>query len=409
MSIVKYVPLESPDLVQNEDLLPYVYSTIQSASGGQINDFSPHSPIAALAEGLDFSCRELRYWANRFAFKMAIDHLKIAGVQRRLGASAQVMVTFTLSAPLGNPFLLSSGYMITTPDDLEFATDENLIIPPGAISGTVRATARQPGMQYNVPPNAITQLTETRAFLKSVTNLEAATGGLNEETLEEVLSRGFQALRYRGVLITEDDFEQEAVRQLGVGAVAKAIGQLAADKLTYQKGAVHLFVLNPDGTLPSQGQLSDLKQAMSAKVPTFMKEQTSTVISTSLHISPIELLELEIYAIASLIPGDNPERRAQAIYEEMRDYLTPGRLPLGETVLLKELELVVRRSGVRFVQSVSIHQPNSNNPGEVEIIYADVPLPNRWTAAVLRGMSIDLVDGNSNNFIYPFGRIGDPD
>ncbi len=405
MSIVKYVPLEAPDLAQNEDLLPYVYNTIQDASQGQINDFSPHSPIASLAEGLDFSCRELRYWLNRFAFTTAINHLKIAGVQRRLGANAQVMVTFTLSTPLGNPFLLSAGYMVSTPDDLEFLTDENLILPPGATSGSVRATARGAGSLYNVPTGSITQLSETRAFLKAATNLESATGGLNEETLEEVLSRGFVALRYRGVLITEDDFEQEAMRLLGVGSVAKAIGQLAPDKLTYQKGAVHLFVLNPDGTLPSNGQLSDLQQAMLAKTPTFMKEQTATVISSALAISPIELMPIELYAISSLIPGDNPEQRARAVYLELSAYLTPGRLPLGETILLKELELVVRRSGVRFVQSVSIHVPSGAG---VEVVYADVTLPNRWTAGTLKGMTIDLVDGE-NHFVYPFGRTGDPD
>jgi Baseplate J-like protein len=407
MSIVKYTPLDAPNLAQDVDLLPYVYSTIQSASQGEINDFSPHSPIAALAEGLDFSIRELRYALNRFAFTAALNHLKIAGVQRRLGANAQVMVTFTLSAALGNPFLLSTGYMVHTPDDLEFLTDENLIIPPGATSGTVRATARNSGSQYNVPSYAIAQLSETRAFLKSVTNLEAATGGLNEETLEEVLSRGFAALRYRGVLITEDDFEQEAMRLLGVGSVAKAIGRLAADKLSYEKGSVHLFVLNPDGMAPSQGQLSDLQQSMQAKIPTFLKEQKSTAIASALYLSAIEFLPLEIYVIASLIPGDNPEIRAQKIYEELGDYLKPGTLPLGETVLLKELELVVRRSGVRFVQSVSIHVPNATNTG-VEVIYADVTLPSVWTAATLKGLTVDLVDGNGNHFIYPFGRAGDP-
>lgn len=411
MPIVNYTPLEAPSLVQEEDLLPYVYATAQSVSAESdtpINDFSPHSPMAAIAEGLDFSMRELRYWINRFAYTAAINHLKIAGVQRRLGANAEVMLTFTLSAQIGNPFVLSAGYLVSTADDLEFLTAENLIIPAGAISGTVRATARGAGTRYNVPAYSITQLSESRAFLQSVANLEPAAGGLDEETIDEVLSRGFTALRYRGVMITADDFEQEAIRILGAGAVAKAVGKLAADRLSYEKGAVHLFVLNPDGTEPTQGQLAALVSSMQAKIPTFLQEQKSTTIASGFYASSVQLQPVILRAIANLTPGDNPELRAQQIYADLLDYLTPGRLPLGETILLKELEFVVRQSGVESVQSVSFRIPHPTLPNEYEVIYADYQLPNDWSAAKLAGLIVDLVDAAGNAYVYPFGEAGDP-
>lgn len=409
MSIANYVPLEAPALLQEVDLLPYVYATIQAASKDAINDFSPHSPPAALAEGLDFSMRELRYAINRMSYNVAINTLKIAGVQRRLGAKAEVMATFTLSAALGNPYLISAGYMVSAEDGTEFLTAQNLIIPAGAISGSVLAIAKEMGRSGNVAAGKITNLSESRAYLKSVTNLEAANGGLGEETVDEVLSRGFAALRYRGVLITADDFEKEAERILGQGSVVRAIGGLSSNRINTERGAVHLFVLNADGTLPSVGQLTSLKQAMDAQAPTFLQEQKAGVIATGLYTSPMQLHPIELYTVVQLLPGDNPEARAQAIYTELKAYLQPGNLPLGRTITRSKLENTVQRSGVDDVASVTVHIPSANNPGEYEVSYSDVSLPNRYTIAALKGVSVDAIDSAGNHFIYTFGDVGDPD
>jgi Baseplate J-like protein len=402
----QYTPLEAPNLVQEVDLLPYVYATTQAVSQGAISDFSPHSPIAAMAEGLDFSMRELRYWLNQFAGAVAINHLKIAGVQRRLGAKAEVSLQFTLSAPIGNPFVLSAGYMASTEDGLEYLTKELLIIPSGAVSGTVAAIARDPGTQHNVPAYRITNLSESRAFLQGVTNLEPAAGGLDEEAQEEVLSRGFSALRYRGVLVTADDFEQEASKILGAGSVVKAVGALALDKQTFERGSVHLFCLNPDGTIPTAAQLTALKAAMQPIAPTFLQERKTTIMATALYLSPIDIQPLEIRAIATLLPGDNPEARAKAIYAEIGEYLRPGELPPGETIRIKEIELRVRQSGVRYLQSVSIRVPHPTLPNEFEVSYADYPLPNAWTSATLNRLIVELIDSEGNPYIYSYDVPG---
>jgi hypothetical protein len=408
--VASYTPLIPPPLIDNTDLLPYVYSRIQAAStegGVPINDFGPSSPVAALAEGLIFPCQELRYHMNKFASTMAIAHLKIAGVQRRIGAQAEVYLRFTLSSPLSNPFYLSAGYMVSTADGIEFLTSENLLIAPGSSSGDVRATARVFGIKGNVPPYSITQLSETRAFLQGVTNPDRASGGLDEETDEEVLSRGFAALRYRGVLTTADDFEGEALRILGAGAVAKAIGRLAADRITREKGATHLFVLNPDGTIPTQAQLDALKSAMQSAIPTFLQESKTTTLGTGFYVSAIELVPVEVYVVARLSAGDDPERRARAIYADLKSKLTPGELPLGSTIQLKEIEYVVRQAGVESVTAASFHLPNPIDPAEYEVSYADIQLPNEYSAAQLRGAIIDLVDQENNPFTFPFGITGD--
>jgi hypothetical protein len=393
--VVKYVPINAENLIEDIDLRPYMYAECESKSNSELNNFTEHDPIVALYEGFDFSIREIRSQLNKQALRVAINHLKIAGIQQRLGQSSKVTLTFTLSAALSNNFVLSAGYLVTSNNGLQFETDTLLVIPAGSITGTVSATSIGEGTVYNVARETIINLTETRAFLQSVTNLEPAQGGLDAESLEEVLSRGFAALRYRGTLITADDFEQEAIRQLGSGSVAKAIGLLNGDKVTFQKGAVHLFVLNPDGSIPNQAQLTELRALMAPNFPTFLQNQSDILINTSLYISPVELLPISINVVAALIDGDNPQVRASQINTDLMNYLKPGNLELGSTLILKEVENVIRQSGIRFIQSVFFQKMT-------EVSYSDLPMPNNWTTPTLSNLKVTLVDSFEKQYEYLF-------
>lgn len=389
----RFTPLEASSLypADAQAILQGMLDRCYIASNRTLNDFSAASPIVALYEGHLFGVLELLYYANKLPESLAVEFLKIAGIQRRLGKSAVVELTFTLTAPLGTPFYLSAGYMVSDiSNTYNFVTDSDLVIPSGAVNGTVTATAEQLGTLYNLAPYTITNLSEARAFLKGVVNLDAATGGLDEETFDEARSRGFVALRRRG-LISADDYEQEAISVLGAGSVAKAIGLLAADKISYELGAVHVFCLSPDGTEPGDGELLTLQTALKTKAP----------IGVGVYTSAINLVDLQVYVIAALLPGSNPEAVAQEIYTRLEEYLTPGQLPLGETVKLKELEFVVRSAGVAYVQSVSTHN-------EDEVSYADIPLPYSYSAARLYDLVCDLsLDGQT--FTYEFGSGGDVD
>ncbi|MBW4670427.1 MAG: baseplate J/gp47 family protein [Cyanomargarita calcarea GSE-NOS-MK-12-04C] len=391
----QFTPLEAEPLYPADPklLLQAMLDRCYIASDRTLNDFSAASPISALYEGHLFAVLEHLYYTNKLPAAMALEFLKIAGIQRRLGKAAQVNLTFTLSAPLGNPFYLSAGYLVSdSSNSYNFFTDEDLVIPSGAISGIVSATAENLGRTYNLPSYTIKNLSESRAFLQSVVNTEPSTGGIDEETVDEARARGFITLRRRG-LTSADDYEQEAKLQLGEGSVARAVGLLAADKITFEKGAVHIFGLNPDGTQLNQAQINNLRFSLSSggKAP----------IGVRVYASSIELVPLEVYAIASLLPGSNPEAIALSIYQKLQDYLQPGNLPLGQTIILKELEFQVKLAGVNYVQSVSTHTA-------LNVSYADIPLPNAYSAAHLFDLTLDLVlDGQT--FTFSYGEGGDLD
>lgn len=390
-----FTPLEAPSLYPEDaqQLLQAMFDACYIASDRTLNDFSPASPIAALYEGHLFGILELLYYANKLPDAMAVQFLKIAGIQRRLGKAAVVTLTFTLSAPLGNPFYLSAGYMVSDASNTyNFFTNTDLIIPTGGISGQVTASAENLGREYNLSAYSIRNMSESRAFLQGVTNTEPASGGIDEETIDEAKARGFVALRRRG-LTSADDYEQEVRGLLGEGSVAKAVGLLAADKISTEKGAVHVFGLNPDGTQLTQAQILEVQSAL--------RSLPKAPIGVNIYVSGINLVPLEVYAIASLTNGSNPETTAQTIYQRLLEYLKPGNLPLGETIALKELEFQVKLAGVEVVQSVSTHTATDAS-------YADIQLPNDYSAGYLLDLVVELVLG-TETFRYSFGTGGDLD
>jgi hypothetical protein len=393
---IKFVPLESPilDPRNEEQIVTLAVDRVYTASGGRINDTSVHAPARALIEGQAFAGAELLYYVNQLPEAVAIEFLKIAGIYRRLGVASVVQLTFTLSAALSTPFTVPAGYSAKTTSNLTFTTDESLVIPAGQISGTVNATCTAVGIVTNTGAFTIRSLTQPLAFLAAVTNLTPATGGLDAETVPEVKSRAFASLRRRG-LVTADDYEQEARAFLGAGSVAFCLGNLSADKISYELGTAHVFCLNDDGTTLGTAQLINLQRAL----------QKRSHVAVSVYVSNVEVLEVDVSVIASMQAGLSPSEVSYDIFTTLTNYLKPGNLPLGRTVILKELEHLARGTvGIQYVRSVAIA------PTLTPLFGSDLPLPYSYSAASLKLLTVTLSDG-TNSFVnaYSLTRAGDPD
>jgi uncharacterized phage protein gp47/JayE len=390
--VTRVTPLEAPSLDPRSEfeLVDYALDRVFSASGGRINDFSAGAPARALIEGQAFAGAELLYYANQLPEALAIALLTIAGIQRKLGSAATVTLEFTLTSVLGNAFAIPAGFEVRTGSGLAFTTDTLLTIPAGDLTGQVSATCSTLGVVGNVPAFQITQIITPLAFLSRCTNPAAATGGAAEETMEQVKSRAFSALRRRG-LVSAADYEEEAIALIGDGAVATAIGRLGADKSSEVLGAVHVFVLGADAAPLNDAQLRVIQGAL----------QTKSHITVDVFCSNIDIVKADMSVIASIPAGGNPATIAADIYTALTLYLTPGALPLGESIILKELEYIVRNQAVEYVQSVTI----GDHLGELR--GTNYPLPNQYSAAKLTGLNIALVQGE-NTYSYAYGD-GDPD
>lgn len=387
-------PILSPviDDRSEKELVTYALARVLQASNGLLTQsLDVGSPERSLIEGQAFAAAELLYRLNLVPESALIQFLQIAGVQRILGTAATVRLTFTLTQALNTSFTIPAGYVVTsTSGQIQFTTDTVLQIPPRTISGSIGATCTVIGSQGNVSAYNLTRLSTSLAFLGSVTNTEPSMGGQDAESLESTKSRGFSAIRRRG-LISSDDYIQETLTVLGSGSVAAAIGNLAADKLSERIGSVHVFALGPGNLELTTQQISDLQTALAARSP----------VSVSVYISSINLYPISITIIAQQIPGSNVETVSQAIYDRVSAYISPAERTIGDAVILTEVMFQARLAGVEYIQSVTM------SPfGQIEQPI-DLEMPNQYSLPQLVTLNVQLVL-NQQVTVRVFG-VGDPD
>lgn len=394
MSVVKFTPLEPPiiDPRNERELIELAMDTVYTRSKGQLNDFSAHSPVRALIEGQAFAGAELLYYLNQALDAFAIRFLQIVGVQRKLGSAAIVMVRFELSSSQFQSYAIPSGYTVYAgTSKISYTLTHNVVIPPGFIYAEGLCLCDQIGTIGNLPALAINQLSQPLTYLAKCWNPEPAVGGTDEETEADVYTRAFQALRRRG-LISLSDYENELISVLGSGSVCKAIANLGQDGITYRPNTVHLFALNPDYSI-----LTDAQKL--ANQDYFAKKAPATV---DVFISNIHLELIGIWVYAKLQPNVNPFVVATGIREELDNYLLPGNLPLGASILMNEIEYHVHLvDGIQSVDGCQIGK-EWRLPGN-----GNYPLPYPYSVGRLSFLAINLSDG-INSYNYTFGQ-GDPD
>jgi hypothetical protein len=383
------VPLQYPTIdPRNEaQLVEQAIAAVYGYSGGALNDFSSSGPLRVLLEGLCFASAELLYYCNKIVDAIVVSYLSNYGITRNLGTTAIATLQITLSASFSNPITIPAGYIVQSQSGrVTFVTTQQLVLPPGAISGTVPAIAQQIGKAGNVAAGSINQPLQPLAYVAGVTNLSPATGGSDEETQQEAIDRGIAQIRRRN-LVSADDYEAEAIALLGVGAVAKAVGNLAGDKISQQLGSVHVFALDAEGSKPNPATLTQIQTAMESRV----------MIGTVVWVSPIETIDADIKLIARIVEGEDPVSVSRKLYEALKAYTAPGSYPIGLDLILNEVEYALRRTGlIEYVESVTI-----NNIG------GNLGMPNDWSMPIITRLYSQLVDASGNVYRNLNGQFDD--
>jgi hypothetical protein len=383
------VPLEliPIDDRSEEALVEQARLRVYTASSGLLNDFSENSAIAALIQGQGFAASEFLYRVNKLPLNLVIAFLSVAGVQRRLGTKASVSLTFSLTAPLTNSFFIPQDFeVLDESGQFSFYTTDQLEIPPGLIQGSVGAIASQVGSGYNLAAYQVNTLTQPLTFLSGVVNIQAAAGGTDAETVYQAIERGLIELRTKN-LVTADDYEAAAESIMGQGSVCKAIGMLSANKLEEQRGAVHLFLLNADGSPATSEQQSLVVNALKPRIQ----------LGTSLYASPMELLNISANLIAKISSDKAPESIADELWLALEEYLSPTNYPSNQDIILDEIKYVLRNTGlIENVTELTLNDKALN-----------IPLPNDYTLPIAYSLYLQLI--SPDGFPYDILRgAGEP-
>ncbi len=357
------------DPQNEEEVIQRAYERIRSASNGTINDFSPSSPIAALVEGQAFVNMELLWYLNQLPTALALEVFRLLGVTRSPGQTAKGEVVFLLSTALATDFVVNAGYFIPF-RDAGFVTKTTLIIPVGSLEGKVQVEATREGSDMNLAAFGLTTSGTSLTYLQTIYNPEPINGGADLEPLVSTVDRAQMAIRSRDTLISVEDYEQVAAFLLGSGSKATAYPLLMANKNSEALGHIHIFLLDPEGNIPSMTVCQEIQRELRSR----------SFVGASIWVSPADIKKIEMEVIIKVQTIDSTI--VDEVFGSINEYLAPSNYPLGSTLKIKELEYLVRQqTGITEVVSITIDKESINTP-----------MPNKYTQPKLNGLTVVLMD-----------------
>jgi hypothetical protein len=185
---------------------------------------------------------------------------------------------------------------------------------PAKGTGNVRARPYRfgGGIKGNVGAGTIIQLRQTHPFIASVTNKEPASGGGDEETVEEAMRRGpAEVLRTRNRAVVAEDFETLTLESSTGIARAKTLPLFdPADPRTPKPGLVSVIVL-PKGGAP-------LSLALRDQVRDYLDARR--LVTTRIFVVEAEFVPVNLTVTVVKTPEANPVELEATVRAVIREY-----------------------------------------------------------------------------------------
>ena len=177
-------------------------------------------------------------------------------VNRLASSHAVTTIQFSLSQSLANAYVIPAGFEVTN-GVVTFATNDDLVIAPGEISGVVVASCTEAGEVGNgYLSGQITTIVTPMPFLASATNISVTSGGADIESDAEYAERIRMAPNSFSVAGPEKAYVYHA------STVSSAIIDVRA--ISPEPGVVHVYSLLEDGELPGEELLSQIESHLRA-------------------------------------------------------------------------------------------------------------------------------------------------
>lgn len=171
-----------------QDMVSYIV-----ANSTKISDLTPGSVIRSFCEATALSLEEY-YVAVYLGFRRYLEDIQetIFDFERKSGVKATTSVVFSRTGTTG-VVPIPAGTEVQTASGLKFFTTVVGSIPDGnTSSASIEVEAEEVGTTYNVLAGTITILGDDIDGVETVTNGNAATGGVNEES-DFAYKRRFQS------------------------------------------------------------------------------------------------------------------------------------------------------------------------------------------------------------------------
>ena len=387
--------MEYPELSQKEweEVVNSALLTASEKSNGQLTDFSEHSPVRALFEGVTWVTEDFSYRLNRLPYAIINQWLEFWGIKGSVALPSRGYVSLTLIGPVSVPIVFDIGTRFYTSSDPTvgpvFVSLEAGTIPPFAISVTLPVASLQAGFDTNLPMNSLSNLDGLHPSFSLVSNVTstALTGGMASQEDESRITSSLSSITTNRTLLTENDY-RVSIGQLMPGSTIVVMPNLGPDGSTVLPGSVHCYVLVRGYRGINPSEVSTLVSALSQYLP----------VGFTMYISPIKLREFYVRAIVTLKEFADIESTYEEIKSNLRGYLDPYNFT-DTSILYKEMEyqarlpIGVNRVGGCYISEVGLPIQTTNTAVNVPLNFDEKPtLVHISVTMIGSGFEINLGD-----------------
>jgi len=249
-------------------------------------------------------------------------------------------------------------------------------IAPSNTTLTVRYLAGG-GVSANIPENTLTQIaagninfnnsTISNTSLAStifgtltVNNPEAASGGQDGDSVEEIRQNALSTFQNQLRTVTSDDYMLRALSIPGIyGTVSKAYAEptkAGSDSLTGTPSSVTLYVLSYD----NNKKLVTASNALKQNLRTYLSQYR--VLNDSVTIKDAFVVNIGVEFQIIVYPNYNSNQVLTNCITQLVNFFNIDNWQINEPIILRDLyTLLDKVEGVQTVKNININNLTSNN------------------------------------------------
>jgi len=313
------------DSRNTEALVRAIQTKIFLESGGELNDFTSASPLAAISEGQAFAQAELLYYLNNLPEAFSLQWLRQLGIQRKIGSKALVDVTFYKVPGFQRAVVIPPGTRVLSNSGLAYLTLDEVRITGDSFSSTVSCQSERWGSIYNVNAEEINKIEKNFLGLESLSNQEPAVGGSDIESVDQMKQRAFEVLSRRN-LTTTIDFENEIKFLAPDSSLVKVLTYEERNQLSsLLSGNVIICLGDQNGQPLPEASQSLILQSLRNRV----------TIGTNVSLVPPDIVPLDVVVEVYYDPNNleaGTDFYASEVFNLIRNYFDEISSQLGSEI-----------------------------------------------------------------------------
>lgn len=262
-------------------------------------------------------------------------------VSRLPASKAVATIRFKLSQALEELYIIPEGTEVTN-GIVTFATDEELIIPAGDLTGDVAASCTVPGVVGNgYLPGQITTIVRPQTFLEEAENVNESYGGSDAESDEDYAER---------IKLAPNAFSVAGPVKAYIfytKSVSSAIIDVSVDSPT--PGVVNVYPLLEGGVIPDQTLLDKVLETLRDEDVRPLTDDVHALQATSVSYT------IDVHYSIKLSDKNKGAAIQQAVLDAVENYRLWQQGKIGRDIVPDELVRAVMNAGACRINDTQEH------------------------------------------------------